>query len=276
LDDSTGQRSQQKAPTTTTISMEKIVRDNEIFLFRSVPNKNFVKHTGTSIELFGLFHKHHVRLKQHQQMLQDGNHQVPWSKVRNCVQLLAMAYPHVTIRLYSTKHPAPDTVWVQSASVAKIGPSIDTNRFSMHPLYTMAMKQRLLHLNHGMDGDINNGAFLRVFYSESYNSDDRQFSSKDLTKDTRLAAVINSRQESRKKWVICGMLYEILLQPSNKCESLSSTKNTSKENGFIFVNGRLYKHQSALLDLVLNICHNHELSKGNHSSGFWKSKCFVC
>jgi hypothetical protein len=42
------------------------------------------------------------------------------------------------------------------------------------------------------------------------------------------------------------------------------------------VNGRLYKHQSALLDLVLNICHNHELSKGNHSSGFWKSKCFVC
>jgi hypothetical protein len=274
LEDSTVlQRSHQKpsssAAATTTISTEKILRNNETFLFRSLPeNTNFMKHTGTSVELFGLFHKHHVRLKQHQQMLKDGNHQVPWSKVRNCIQVLAMAYPHVTIRLYSTKRLTPDTVWAQSVSVTKIGPSFDIHRFSMHPLYTMAMKQRLLDLNGtGTGGDINkSSAFLRVFYSESCNSDMNQFTSNNLTnRDDRLAAVINARQESRKKWSVCGMLYEILLPSSNNCDGLPSThKNNSKENGFIFVNGRFYRHQAALLDLVLNICHSYDSSKGNH------------
>ena len=210
-------------------------------------------------------------------MVQDGNHQVPWSKVRNCVQVLAMAYPHFTIRLYSTKHAMPDTVWVQPVSVAKIGSSFDNHRFTMHPLYTMAMKQRLIDLN-GTDGsraEINNGTFLRVFYSESYNNSGErgQLSSKVLSADRRLAAVINSRRESRNKWNVCGMLYEILSLSNNKSESVSSAKNNSKENGFIFVNGRLYKHQAALLDLVLNICHCDNASKGNYILG--KTKSFV-
>mmetsp|Transcript_12225 Transcript_12225/g.22920 ORF Transcript_12225/g.22920 Transcript_12225/m.22920 type:complete len:976 (-) Transcript_12225:242-3169(-) len=268
-------RSQQKAPraalVTSTMSTEKIVRNNETFLFRSFPNTNVVKPTGTSIELFGLFHKHHVRLKQHQQMMQDGNHQVPWSKVRNCVQVLAMAYPHVTIRLYSTKNTTmPDTVWAQSTSIAKIGPSLfDHQRFSMHPLYTMAMKQRLLDLN-GMDGaDVNSGTFLRVFYSESCNnsnnSDEHKLSSKDFVKDKTLTGVINSMRESKKKWNICGILYEMLLPPnSTTSESLSST--AKKDNGFIFVNGRLYKHQAALLDLVFSICHCNDDSSKAYSS----------
>lgn len=271
-------RSQQKAPraalVTSTMSTEKIVRNNETFLFRSFPNTNVVKPTGTSIELFGLFHKHHVRLKQHQQMMQDGNHQVPWSKVRNCVQVLAMAYPHVTIRLYCTKNKTmPDTVWAQSTSISKIGPSLfDHQRFSMHPLYTMAMKQRLLDLN-GMDGaDVNSGIFLRVFYSESCNnsnnSDERKLSSKDFVKDKTLTGVINSMRESKRKWNVCGVLYE-MLHPSNSitCESLSSiAKNNSKDNGFIFVNGRFYKHQAALLDLVSSICHCYDDSSKAYSS----------
>lgn len=258
--DTTVKKERSRKKPDMTCSMEKIVRNNETVAFRSIRNHDdIVKHTGTCIQLFGLFYKHHVRLRQHQ-VLQDASQAVQMGKVRKYIQILAMAYPHVTIRLYHIgKNTVQDTVWAQSDSVSKIGPMFDIQRLSMHPLFHVAIKQRLLDL-HAKDDTKKKGQFVKVFYSESFADGD--VTSQVYAKDDRIVSAWNARKRftgSGQKWNICGILYEIQSSVTfqNHDDDILPKSGSSRDSGFVFVNGRLCKQHATLSEMVFNMCHSH-------------------
>ena len=235
-----------------TVFSAKNIRDNQVIAFRSVTNKtpSDLK-TGTSIKLFGLFHKHQVRLRHHQ--LASSSHgadQLHIAQVRSAVHNLALAYPYVIIRLYHTKSTDPDTTWMQSTSLLNddilYTPANNTNGFPSQSLYCKAIKHRFASLFDKEEMKKIN--VLDVIYAEGDQSMSQHPAA--LTSTLKSKRVMPSLSLSTKRWEVCGVLFQ---RPNNE-ESKSSPLSRSRQNELIFVNHRFVQQHTALADTIQKIC----------------------
>jgi len=248
-----------------TVCSEKIIRDGEVFAFRSIKSKRpLCKSTGTSIQLYGLFHKHQVRLR-HYQLSSSSSHgvdQLHIGQLRSSIQILALAFPHVTIRLYNMKSDVPDTIWMQPTTLSNGGllntSAIDMNGLPSREIYRKAIKQRFASFS-GIE-EVKTTAMLDISYSEGsqQRTGQRQPTSSSISKSREVASA-SSFASNVGRWEVCGVL---LQKPKDTGVETAPLANRMRQNELIFVNSRLLKHHTALADTIQKICTFHAPSLG--------------
>lgn len=93
--------------------------ENTSLLWSATSSMHRVKpfSTGTIVKLYGLFHRHSVRRRHYEMRLKSSRPTntddsiVGMAQARGCIQLLAMAFPKIVIRLFRVGSTVPDTAW---------------------------------------------------------------------------------------------------------------------------------------------------------------------
>jgi len=102
------------------VTSEKIIHDGTVLSFKSnihqvLENDGSTTHTGTVVQLIGLFHRHHVRQKQYLRNSSElstkgtdvADEGISCAKIKHCLQMLALAFPFVNFRFYPSSPPNP-------------------------------------------------------------------------------------------------------------------------------------------------------------------------
>lgn len=249
-----------------TICSEKIVRDGEVVAFRSIKSKiPSSNSTGTSIQLYGLFHKHQVRLRHYQLSSSSSSHgvnQLHIGQLRSSIQILALAFPHVTIRLFHTKSNVPDTMWMRPTTPSNGGllntSAIDINGLPSREIYRKAIKQRFASFS-GND-EVKTTDMLDISYLEGRQQRTglRHPTSLSISK-SKDVATSSSFASNFGRWEVCGVLFQ---KPKDTEVESAPLTNRMRQNEIIFVNSRLLKHHTALADTIQKICTFHAPSMG--------------
>ena len=105
------------------VSSEKVIKEGESFSFQCSNGKCVPKSegrssnqsislptTGTTVRLYGLFRKNLARRKHHD-MKKENTYQAEMVQARSCIQMLALAYPEVTLRLQHEKVGVIELEW---------------------------------------------------------------------------------------------------------------------------------------------------------------------
>ena len=257
----------------TTVSSEKVVRDGSTVAFQSTHNMS-AKGTGTSVQLYGLFHKHEVRLRHYQMKsasssTSEGLDHVNVGQARACIQILAMAFPNVSIRLFQTKSSEPDASWMRPTSSggdhlpSHLNATQDLSGPS--PQEIKAVNQRLIQLCGKQE--LSKGTLMDVFYTEESGYNTMQsIGSSSLRLDRSTIESSNyhytrstssqCRTESAARngqWIVYGTL----LRNQNDMEAEGVARNRIRQHELVFVNGRLSKHHSILADMIQRLCGAH-------------------
>ncbi len=227
------------------ITSEKVIRNGSIVSsFQSTRNHTLnlqSSDTGTTVQLYGLFHKFAVRKRQYEICSQSQNdkslNRIRMRQARSCIQVLALAFPNVSIRLYDTGSKNIDTCW---------------NRAQIRNCsYLESMKHRL---KESLGGRLDpHHSMIDVQFSERSANLSRKF----------LTATKN-----RNGWSLQGVLcVSNLTKPSsyNTNGSMSERLTGSiSRNEFVFVNGKLSKQNASLGELIHKI--SRSIMQGEHTS----------
>ena len=199
--------------------------------------------TGTMIQVYGLFHSFAVRKRQFEinsnSTQNVSQHRIVLSQAQNCLQLLAMAFPHVSIRLFSSD--------VMSSQIESSWSTLSsTNPLSLYNSHISMCKNSIKHRLLQLCGEkiISQGTFTDIDYLEG---------KKSSRKRQKFDNVKTSRSNStmlRSCWQIQGLLC-CKEKGEEKVETnIDNSGTRSRQQELIFVNGKLLKQNSIVGDLI--------------------------
>ena len=238
--------------------------------------------TGTTIQLYGLFHgfavrkrqyeisnvhhhnKHHHHSNQHQRNHQNNSSdKVSLNQARTTIQILALIFPHVSIRLLNNSNV--DSAWYSNIIKNKNNNQNDHRSSSLIqfpinpylPVETHCIRNRLMQLCG--EKNISQFPFIDIDYVEGGgNSGKFVQNSMERTNYTNERMSYNTSQ-----WIIQGVLsYAINNDEGSNAVNDKNTSTTnskgiqanrnmrSKQHEYIFVNGKLSKQNSQLGDFI--------------------------
>ena len=249
---------------------EKLIRNSKVVSFQSklYSLESNIK-SGTSITLSGLFHKHHVRLRQFQLQNEhkgngnDPQHHLRIGQVRSCLQELAFAFPHVTIRLYvqNELNCKPDAVWLQTlpwerSTILEQSLCLGANSYRS---FCQLLKQRCARFDCVLSG----GTCLDLFYSEGEKN--RSGIDSTLTfprsfHNGRIARAARYDSGSIQDWQVCGVLI-YKEEKYDETEEALATPNRSRQQEYVFLNNRPLKNHSSITDKIQKDLKNCSTSK---------------
>ena len=111
------------------------------------------------MKLYGLFHRHRVRRKHYETQIKPSRptkvdeNVVGITQARGCIQLVAMAFPKVSIRLFRVDSNTPETAWNCEKSQPNDNIETEICNASNYPYvkscdkyYTQALRRRMNQL----------------------------------------------------------------------------------------------------------------------------------
>ena len=207
---------------------EKVIRYGSVISFQSSKEHTpapLESSSGTTIQIYGLFHNFAVRKRQYELTSHSQNeksiHRTRLSQARSCIQILAMAFPDVTIRLFDTGSKTMDTCWgkllVSGCTQASF---IESVRHRLRQLCGTKVNS--------------NQTFLDVYFRENEDERKHQFSAEGTV---------------RNGWFIRGVLC-MSSSDGYKDSSRERVDSSSRQLEYIFVNGKQSKQNSSLCDLI--------------------------
>lgn len=228
------------------IICEKVIREGSVISFKSMCegsteiqfDTNIVHGTGTLIQIYGLFHSFAVRKRQYE--LNSSSSQatskdrVVQSQVQNCIQILALAFPQVSIRLSN-----------ETLSSAAVWEWINDSQSKEKSSYSALMMTSNNDIRHRLvqlcgENEITQCSLININFTEGGNTSSRH---------KRFAP---TSTPSRNEWKMRGIL---CCKKRSECiegESTEAMLNRNRRQEFIFINGKLSKTNSALSDLIQN------------------------
>ncbi len=243
----------------TYITSDKVVRDGQTIEFRSSIPSESSKVTGTKIQLYGLFHKHGVRLIHHQKMKHassishsssssssiHSSDQFHIGQARAIVQMLALAFPNVCLKLYPTRSAEhPMATWERP-------PSFEYNSW----MTRKAMKERFLQFCGIHARDMSNVSMFDVSFVEGSHEDRSLYVA--ASDHTRSVRKIDRSQfkyiktepgsNNHNMWSISGVL---IRKETNNCEDLETASQRNRQEEVVFVNQRNLKNHYYLCDSI--------------------------
>ena len=247
---------------------EKIIRQGKDVSFKSStckkrdspfvrtndPNKgNYC--TGTSIRVFGLFHGFAVRKRQYDistQSLHDMSvDRVKLNQARHCIQVLAMAFPNISIRLVDAVSDSVHVAWTPTSSLC-------SNRFP-HSSQLLNHNTDFNNVNKSIKNRLHQLCGEKIsskcsFVDLSFTEDEQyqRSASLDVSYSVQSSSLSSSSSSSfpiplRSAWKIDGVICCI---EAEKDKSTSKLVNRSRQQELIFVNGLLSKQNFMLGDLI--------------------------
>ena len=265
----TSLRQYEEIMSSSMISSEKIVRDGKTLAFRSTHNASS-KRTGTKVQLYGLFHKHEVRLIHHQMKSSssssNSSDQFNIGQARTTVQMLALAFPNVSLKLLHTRSTEPILIWERPAFFDDGDVCRD---FPLQLLIQRATKQRFLQLCETRE--LIDVLMVDVSYGEGSHKEHTVGSTSsnlDCTRSARKADQpqfrnshtrskvkkskdrIRSTHSGREHWSISG----VLLRKQNNVQATEADRHRNRQQELIYVNKRLAKNHTSLADMVQKLC----------------------
>lgn len=244
-------------------SCEKLIRNSKVVSFQSKLLLESSIKSGTSITLSGLFHKHHVRLRQFQLQNEhrgnDPQHHLRIGQVRSCLQELALAFPHVTIRLFvqNELNCKPDAVWLQTLPWER-STILESLHLGVHSYrsFCQLLRQRCARFDCVLGG----GTFLDLFYSEGDKNRNGVNSTSTLSRSFHGRIARSARYASLQDWQVCGVLI-YKEEKFNETEEALATTNRSRQQEYVFLNNRPLKNHSSITDKIQKDLKNCSNSK---------------
>lgn len=232
-------------------SCEKLIRNSKVFSFQSKLFPSSIK-SGTSITLSGLFHKHHVRLRQFQLQNEhkgnDPQHHLRIGQVRSCLQELAFAFPHVTIRLFvqNELNCKPDAVWLQTLPWER-STILESLHLGVHSYrsFCQLLRQRCARF----DCVVGGGTCLDFYYSEGDKNRNGVDSTLAFSRSFHGRIARSTRCTSSRDWQVCGVLI-YKEEKFDEREEASPTPNRSRQQEYVFLNNRPLKNHSSITDKI--------------------------
>ncbi len=228
------------------IICEKVIREGSVISFKSMIegrtdiqfDTNVLHDTGTLIQTYGLFHSFAVR-KRHYELNSSSSQatskdRVVISQVQNCIQILALAFPHVSVRLTNeTLSSAADWEWINHSQ------SKEKSSYSALMMTSNSdIRHRLVQLCG--ENEVTQCSLININFNEGGYTSSRH---------TRFAP---SSTPSRNEWKMRGILCFKKRGGDIEGKSTEATMNRNRRQEFIFINGKLSKTNSALSDLIQN------------------------
>jgi DNA mismatch repair ATPase MutL len=237
------------------VTSEKIIQNGKVVSFKSKRHpvdeaKENRIGTGTVIQLFGLFHRCHVRqkhcLRNFAELSTTDNtiseNSFSSTKIKHCIQMLAAAFPFVNFQFYppSPSNQLPPVLatreryeWLTSMGEER---SFECKTL-LHENWWSFVKFRFCQ----MIGDKFNkdAKILKINFYEDSNDDEAN----DDYSGRRLFS-----NDKQTQWKVQGILC------INKAYLESETCPRSRQHELIFVNHRLLRNSVAVADIVQSIC----------------------
>lgn len=210
--------------------------------FRNSTRNDTQSYTGTLIKVLGLFHTFAVRKRHYNinsRSHQDfSNDRAMLCQVRNCIQVLALAYPYVAIRLFTDKSShTPDLCW---SNVCSSNSSF--NKCAGHRLIQLCGEETLSRYS-----------FIEVDFVEGLSSSDR-YTYIPLQSTGSLGS-------STSRWKIKGVLCCDESDKKNLEYDTEMVPTRSRLKDYIFINGKQSKTNPGFEDWMQKFA-----SRTNHSS----------
>ena len=212
-------------------------------------NKEKVEHqeqqpntTGTTVTIWGLFHRHAVRRRQYNLSLSQNASAIEksnFSHVRSCIRIMALAYPHIEFILENGKTGSIIASWPVASSqhlsniknTQEKSPTLASN--------ISALRTRLKQICGEGDTITKKSCIIPIIYKESY------------VNETSLQ---KQHKKTNNDWTANGVLFF----PTH----LSNMKR-SKQHENIFINRRIPMQASSLCTIIQDMVSSNSLLKGS-------------
>ena len=251
------------------VTSEKIIQSGKVVSFKS--KRHLVDEakenrigTGTVVQLFGLFHRCHVRQKQYLRNFGElsatdntiSENSFSNTKIKHCIQMLAAAFPFVNFQFYppspSNQLPAVLATRERYEWLTSMGEERSFECKSLrHEDWWSFVRFRFCQ----MIGDKFNkdAKILKIDFYEDSNDDEAN----DDYSGRRLFS-----NDKETQWKVQGILY------INKACIESEICARSRQHELIFVNHRLLRNNMAVADIVQSICAQfYGIKKSNGTYG---------
>lgn len=243
----------------STITSRKVVRDGKTFSYHSTESTH---RSGTKVQLYGLFHKHHVRLRHYQNnsvpASSDSSDHINIGHARILIQTLSLIFPTVTFKLYQTASSQAELICLRPTSL------INGESFG-NRLLQRALKERFLQFCRSRNMD--KCTLVDVSHAEVNGVESSEFLCSTSSR-SRCAAATKSQYYTRtahesmlnvglheENWLISG----VLLCKETDLKADEAPMNRIKQQELIFVNNRPIRNHSVLSDLIQQLCSTHSV-----------------
>lgn len=222
------------------VKCEKIIRNGEVvkFLSTQMNPENFHSTwsgTGTVVRLYGLFHQHYVRQQQYLRATSQSStidDTISFSHIKSCVQILAMAFPWVGLRLCTTSPSIGNLSIIREQSIW-LKPSLEGNNKKMS--YATMIRFRQLVCDRVHDKTV---SFFNVDYEENHDGSNGSSYTED---------------DSRTRWKVNGVLC-LNSQFDDAPDVIKERTVRSRLFELVYSNQRILKNSSSIADMLQKLC----------------------